>query len=119
MGHRSSALTRGSVAPRMTLAELVYTKALTPVSCAALTRFFVPPMLTLSWISGFRLRSCVDDGVWSKCGEERSHGGQVGDVSVMVRHGGASIAIQIGAQVENCDLCLRMALDDVVDNVAT
>jgi hypothetical protein len=112
MGHRSSALTRGSVAPRMTLAELVYTKALTPVSCAALTRFFVPPMLTLSWISGFRLKC-------GEAGEERSHGGQVGDVSVMVRHGGASIAIRIGAQVENCDLCLRMALDDVVDNVAT
>ena len=64
-------------------------------------------------------RSCVDDGVRLELCKEGLHGREVGDVAIVVRHGAARVPVRVGAQVEHCDLCLRMALDDVAHNVAS
>ena len=61
----------------------------------------------------------MDDGVWLELREEGLHSREVGDVSIVVRHGAARVPVRVGAQVEHCDLCLRMALDDVAYNVAS
>lgn len=60
----------------------------------------------------------MDDGVWLDSGEELLHSREIGNVTIMVRDGVARVTVRIGAQVENGDLGLGMALDDVADDVA-
>lgn len=63
-------------------------------------------------------RRRVDDSVWLDLGQQLRHGREVGDVAVVVRDGRAGIAVRVCPEVEHGNLCLGMALDDVVDNVA-
>ena len=60
----------------------------------------------------------MNDSVRLELREEGLHGREVSDVAIVVRHGAARVPVRGGAQVENCDLCLRMALDDVAHNMA-
>lgn len=70
------------------------------------------------WLEPHVWGSSVDDNIWPDVGEECLHSRNIGDVSVMVRNVGASIAVRCRSQVENLNLRLGMALDDEAHNVA-
>lgn len=61
----------------------------------------------------------MDDGVWLDSGEELLHRREIGNVAIVIGDGAARVTVRIGAEVEDCNLGLGMALDDIADDVAT
>lgn len=59
----------------------------------------------------------VYHGIWLDAGEERFDRFSVCDVAIMVRDAGASVAVRIGSQIEDRNLCIRVSLEDEVYDV--
>jgi hypothetical protein len=61
----------------------------------------------------------MDDSVRLNLSEEPLHSREIGNVAIVVGDCAACVTVRIGAQVEDRNLSLGMALDDVAHNVAT